>query len=123
MHLLTLHVTAMDKYSRKDFLKRGLIAGAALAGAGTILSYCRKPAEEGGDQAGANCTDVSGLSDAHKATRTDNEYVDVSTKPGQSCSNCALYTQPEGGAACGGCQVVKGPINPAGHCQLWVAQG
>ncbi|MBI38910.1 MAG: high-potential iron-sulfur protein [Leptospiraceae bacterium] len=113
----------MDKYSRKDFLKRGLVAGAAIAGAGTFLSYCRKPADEGSDQAALSCDDTTGLSEADIATRTQNGYVDISSKAGQTCSNCALYTQPTGGSSCGGCQAVKGPINPAGWCNLWVAQG
>lgn len=118
----------MENMTRKELLKRGLIAGAAVAGAGTILANCKKPAPpadtaDASNGGAASCDDVSGLSDADIATRTQNEYVDKTPMPEKRCDNCALYTQPEGGSACGGCQVVKGPIASGGYCKLWVAMG
>ena len=114
----------MEKYSRKDFLKKGLIAGAAFAGAGTLLSYCRKPADEGGadEAASQSCNDTSGLAENEITARNDANYVESSKTPGQTCSNCNYYTQPTGGAYCGGCQLLKGPFNPIGHCDLWAAK-
>lgn len=100
-----------SKVDRRDFLKSALTLGAA-AGAASLLAACGK----GGGA--LVCTDAAGLSPADAATRTSLQYVDVSADPAKICSGCVLYTagQPN---ACGGCQVVKGPINPAGYCASW----
>ena len=100
-----------SKVDRRDFLKSAVTLGAA-AGAASLLAACGKG---GGTLV---CTDVAGLSPADAATRTSLQYVDVSADPTKICSGCVLYTagQPN---ACGGCQVVKGPINPAGYCASW----
>ncbi len=118
--------------SRRDFLQRAAIIGMAVAGAGTFLAACDKGgggASSGNNQAGGapqasglDCTDVSGLSEPQKATRTNNAYVEKSTTAGQDCANCALFTEPTEAGGCGGCAVVAGPINPAGWCKLWVAK-
>lgn len=122
--------------SRRDFLQRAAIMGVAVAGAGAILSACDKggsgassgaapgaaPSGSAPQAASLDCTDVSGLSDPQKATRTNNAYVEKTAIPAQDCANCALYTLPKEEGGCGGCAVVAGPINPAGWCKLWVAQ-
>lgn len=111
--------------SRRDFLERAAMLGALSLGATTLLAACEQPAREAGTPAAApaaafTCTDVSGLTPAQVATRTANDYVDVSPKPEQLCDNCALYTEPAAGAQCGGCTVVAGPIHPKGWCKIWV---
>ena len=46
-------------------------------------------------------------------------YVDASVEDGKTCSNCALYTAATAGESCGGCTLLKGPINPDGYCISW----
>lgn len=67
-----------------------------------------------------SCEDVTGLAPADVAVRRDTAaYVEVTPNAAQKCSNCVQY-EPKGENACGGCKVVKGPINPEGWCKLWV---
>jgi hypothetical protein len=118
-----------EKVSRKDFLKQLGMFGAVSVGASSILSACggggdQKESGNGGGmqkEAAADdpCTDLSGLSDQEKQTRDQFQYVGKSPNPDKLCSNCALYTQPEGDSPCGGCTLVKGPINPNGYCTAW----
>jgi hypothetical protein len=112
--------------SRREFLERAAFLGAISVGGATLLAACDSQPRQAASQAPAQqaatftCTDVAGLTDAQIATRTTNEYVDVSPKTGQYCDNCALYTAPAAGAQCGGCTVVAGPIHPKGWCKIWV---
>ncbi len=111
-----------------------MVLGAAAAGAGVVLTGCsseKKAAPKADAKGGADkkpaapkkkalkCDDVSALSDAEKNTRNTFKYVAKSTDPAKNCLNCQLY-QSKGADACGGCQVVKGPIHPAGYCTAWV---
>lgn len=54
------------------------------------------------------------------ASAADNKaqfkYVAKSTKPGQTCSNCSLFTPGPSKTAMGKCKVVTGPIAPGGWC-------
>jgi hypothetical protein len=70
----------------------------------------------GGDT--LRCDDVSGLSATDADFRRGQGYVERSTRPGRSCETCNFYTT--GAAACGECTLIRGPINPAGYCNLWV---
>ena len=112
--------------NRKDFLKSTILLGISGAGISAVLSACggkeKEPASGGGTAAKANdpCNDLSGLTDDEKETRTTFEYVAQSPKPDQHCSNCSLFIEPEAGKTCGTCQIVKGPINPLGHCSQWI---
>lgn len=103
--------------SRRDFLKSALSIGALSIGAGAVLSACGK--EKKAAESAGGCNDVSGLADGDKALRTANNYADTSAKPDQTCEGCQLYKVAAAGAACGGCQVLKGPIAPKGWCKLW----
>lgn len=108
----------MKKLNRRDFLERAAVLGAGIS-AGALLVACK-----GGGGSALSCTDTAGMSEADISTRTSMAYVDVSTVAGKSCSNCALYTAAAAEGECGGCTVVKGPINPAGYCNVWAeAQG
>lgn len=100
-----------SKVDRREFLKNAAMLGAVATGA-SLLAACGK----GGGA--LVCTDVAGLSAADAATRTSLQYVDASADPTKLCSGCMLYIagQPN---ACGGCQVVKGPIHPNGYCASW----
>jgi len=67
-----------------------------------------------------DCNDVSALSPDDLRTRNEiAKYVDRSMEAAKRCSNCVQFiaAAPK---QCGGCKVVKGPINPEGGCTLFV---
>lgn len=97
---------------RRTFLARAALLGGFAAGA-SLLAACGKG---GGSLV---CTDTAGLKPEELATRTSLNYADVSPDPTKPCSACTLYV-PAAEGACGGCSVVKGPINPNGYCISWV---
>ena len=101
----------MAKLNRRQFLERAAILGVGLS-AGSLLIGCTSKS--------LSCTDTAGLSPADAQARTAMAYVDASPDSAKNCANCALYT-PGGEGACGSCSVVKGPINPAGYCNVWAA--
>ena len=109
-----------DKLTRRGFLNVAAGSVGTLT-MGYLLAGCQ-PKEGGGEAAPAaptkaeDCTYVSALSDADKATRSGLQYVDKATDPAKPCDKCALYTLPADGKTCGGCSVVKGPINQKGGC-------
>lgn len=65
-----------------------------------------------------DCSDTKGLSPDEQAGRKGVTYVDKSMDPAKLCSNCVQFEAKEAGQ-CGGCKVVKGPINPNGSCTVW----
>ena len=112
-----------DRMTRRDMMKRSLLVLGATAGAGAILAGCGDDGDGGGGGgSGLDCTDTSGLSEAEKQLRQQQEYTDSSPYPDKTCDNCQLYQAPQQEGTCGGCQVVKGPIHPQGYCKLWVAK-
>jgi len=112
------------KLTRRGFLNVAAGSVTTLT-VGYLLAGCQpKEAASGGTEApaapadakAADCTDISALSDADKATRTGLQYADKSADPAKHCEKCALYTAPTTPGGCGGCSVVKGPIAPLGSC-------
>lgn len=101
------------KFSRREALKR---AGVSLVviGTGGAMIGC------GSSETALTCTDTNGLTPAETGMRTSQEYVDTSANAEQNCANCNFW-QPAAADACGGCQVIKGPIHPQGYCKLWAA--
>ncbi len=65
-----------------------------------------------------SCTDTSGLAPADAAARTDQNYLDTTPDPNRACSSCTHWLPAAEG--CGGCAVLKGPINENGTCNLFV---
>lgn len=128
-----------ETLDRRQFFKRAAIIGATAYGAMALVG-CepsaedagpeQAPAEPGaGDQAGAaaddetlDCSDAAELSEQEKKTRASLQYTDDSPKPDQHCDNCNLYKEPEEAGACGGCQVLPGPVAPGGWCTAWVLE-
>ncbi len=107
-------------FSRRTFLLRC----AALGAAGSALSACSNDTEraaDAGSAAGGACSDVSGLTPEEAQTRQTFNYVEETPIPGQRCDNCRFWQPPAGDAFCGACTLVKGPINPGGHCTSWLA--
>jgi hypothetical protein len=103
------------KITRKEFLKRLPLLGAAFIGGGYILNSC-----SGSKTDEDPCADLSKLTEEEKQTRKDFQYIAKSQFPDKLCSNCELWLTPEAGKTCGGCEIMEGPINPNGYCTAWV---
>jgi hypothetical protein len=101
----------MDRpIARRDALRHLAVLSAAAVVPGFLVACSKKP----------SCEDVSGLAPADLTVRRDTaQYVDTAADPAKKCSGCAQYI-PAAPNACGGCKVVKGPINPEGGCKLFV---
>ena len=129
----------MDKkdISRRDFIQRLTVFGAAGIGAGSLLASCgggeqpapqatetpaAAPQAEESMAEGFSCMDTSGLNEQEIAARTNLNYVDESTVEGKNCDNCALYVVAAADEQCGTCQTIKGPIHPLGYCDIWSAK-
>jgi hypothetical protein len=102
----------MQNLDRRDFLKMALGVGAAATSL-VALGGCSS-----GPKA-LNCTDTSGLSAGELALRKQLQYVDKTPDAAKECSGCQFF-QSKGPETCGGCTLVKGPINPKGYCTSWV---
>ena len=119
--------------SRRHFIQRLSLFGAAGIGAGSLLTACgggeQQPqaaddesaqvAEEATTAEGFTCTDTSGLTEQDLTIRNTLQYVDASSDPEKLCDGCALYVAAEAGQNCGTCTVIKGPIHPKGSCTSW----
>ena len=72
----------------------------------------------------AVCTDVSALAAADQTVRTSLQYADRSPEASKDCSSCQQFVaaakDPFG--SCGTCKIMKGPINPRGYCNAFVAK-
>lgn len=91
---------------RRDVLRLMVVGGAGLA-----VAAC-------GGSSGPTCTDTTGLAEADVTMRTSQGYVEASTHGADNCAACTFYTAGAAGA-CGTCTVIRGPINPAGYCNLF----
>lgn len=107
--------------TRRAFLKRTLAVGAAALIAPGLLAACNGEQQNGtGSQSSASTCEGGGI-DA--VTRRALNYVDESPHADKVCANCRFFTAPSDGEACGGCEIVSGPIAPAGYCTAWAAPG
>jgi hypothetical protein len=99
------------RLARREALRHLAVFSAAAVVPGFLSAACsRKP----------SCEDVTGLTPAEVTIRRDTAaYVEVAADPAKKCAACAQF-EPKGANACGGCKVVKGPINPEGGCKLFV---
>lgn len=115
-----------DKINRREFLEKISLLGIGAIGASALLNACGKKEETAprspGQAAKADpCADLSGLTADEKQFRVTFQYVAESPYPDKLCDNCGFWIAPTGGAPCGGCKVIKGPIHPKGYCTSWVA--
>jgi hypothetical protein len=95
---------------RRAAICRALGLGAAVVGPSWLVSGCGSKE--------LTCSDVTELSGEDMKSRSTNEYVDKSADPAKMCAGCKLF-KPAGENQCGGCTLVKGPINPKGVCKSW----
>jgi hypothetical protein len=117
-----------NEMTRKEFLHVAFWGLAAGAGA-TLLASCggkeeqaqttaQKPAAE--PVAADPCADVSGLTQPELTMRNETlKYVAHSKEEGKRCDNCKFWEPAVEGETCGGCTLIKGPINPEGYCTSW----
>ncbi len=118
--------------SRRQFLERAALLGAAAVGAGSLLTACDppepqvdepdEPAEPTADTDDFSCNDEAALADLNEdeiGRREAHEYTDQTTTEGQTCDNCLHWEDPAAGEQCGGCAVLPGPFHPDGWCNLW----
>lgn len=95
---------AMD---RRDFLKAGLTATAALPVLGAVFAARTASAED-------FVTDI----EAMKPTVAALQYTHESAKPDQNCTNCQFYIP--GDAGTGKCQLFpQGLVKDGGWCASW----
>lgn len=99
------------RISRRDALRLTVLGSVGLG-----LAAC-----SGGGASGLDCSDVSALPASDASFRSGQGYMERSTRSGRNCEGCNFYTAA-GANACGSCTVLRGPINPAGYCNLWVAR-
>lgn len=99
------------KLGRREAIVRLAVWTGTAAAMPSVLVACSGPS-------GPSCSDVSGLQPAEVQMRTQQAYVENSTQPGRSCSQCNFF-QAAAADQCGTCQVIRGPINPGGYCNLW----
>ena len=114
--------------TRKEFIQYctfGLLSLGSLP----LLTSCSGKEEESTPQMNEKsspetsadpCGDLTGLTNAEIEVRKNFEYVAQTPDPAKRCDNCGLWVVPAEGQKCGGCKIIKGPINPDGHCTAWV---
>lgn len=103
-----------QKIGRREAARRTLTVLGVAALAPSALIGC------GEDEAALDCTSTAGLTPAQVTTREAQNYVDHSPNPQETCAGCRFYTAGAANA-CGGCQVLAGPIHPEGYCDLFAA--
>ncbi len=133
-----------EKITRKKFLANASVFGLTTVIGGSWLGACSGPAgrsEQNSestipppveDGAGADaeplgaeteaCDDLTGLTEVEIQQREQLQYVAQSQKEEQICANCRFWQPDQQEGACGGCQLIKGPIHPNGWCQTWAPQ-
>ncbi len=109
----TSHTRAMSpRIPRREALRHLAVLSLSTVVPAGLVACSKKP----------SCTDVSGLSGDDVNQRNNiAAYVEQAPDASKKCSLCVQFT-PAAPNACGGCKVVKGPINPDGTCKLFVAK-
>jgi hypothetical protein len=101
----------MQRIDRRESL---VTIAAAIIAPGALLGCGKKP---------LTCMDTSGLTPDELTMRVSTlGYTDTTLDPQKVCASCRFF-KPAGENQCGGCQLVKGPINPGGSCKSWIKKG
>ncbi len=97
---------------RREFVGQ---AARLLLGAALPLAFgCRS--------GGLSCNDEDALSTPERALRASQGYAEASPYgEDKSCAGCQFF-QAAAAGECGHCQIMNGPVNPAGHCNSWAAR-
>ena len=124
-----------DKITRGEFLQNLALIGFGVVSGSALISSCGGGGGEESTQTASKpksatppapadpCADVSGLTDTELTMRNETlKYVAVTPDAEKRCDNCKFWEPGAAGASCGGCQLIKGPINPKGYCTSWFVQ-
>lgn len=95
----------MNELPRRRFLRTAATLAASAALAPQLIPLAR---------AADSCTDP-----ASEALRVSMNYVSKAADAAQSCATCGFFAADEAKPACGGCQIMSGPVDAAGHCDSW----
>jgi hypothetical protein len=93
----------MAPSSRRAFLGGGVVVTLVALG-------CHRRA--------ATCDDSAGLTPADRATRSRLGYVGQGSDPARRCDLCQQW-EAAGASGCGGCRLLRGPIQPGGTCRMF----
>lgn len=104
-------------HSRRVFLKRCSGAAIAFMAVPGLLAACGGQGEGDAQSVAACDEDVSMVDNAMRKALS---YESPSPHADKICANCRFYKANEG-SACGGCEIVSGPIAPQAYCSSWVA--
>lgn len=107
----------VTSHDRERLSRRETLMGSAVLGVVALVGA----AACGKEKNVLSCTDTMSLSATDAQTRVSLAYVDHSSDPHRTCTNCQQFV-PAAPGACGTCKVVKGPINPAGNCKSFLAK-
>jgi hypothetical protein len=105
---MTVH-NNFSRLTRRDWLRVTLqlsFGGAAMV----LATSCQK-------RQVLVCSDPTRLSDSENSLRTSLHYSEQAPEPDKACARCAFFNSAENG--CGICSLLKGPVNPHGHCDSW----
>ena len=102
--------------TRRDLLRRSVTLSVGAAGVAILASACKGAPKE------MHCDDTTGLAPVDISTRKALEYVDRSTLPDKSCTNCAQLVPAANETTCAGCKMFKGGVHPKGYCKGWAAK-
>jgi hypothetical protein len=58
-----------------------------------------------------------------ESLRASLNYVATAADPAVACARCAFFAAGPAGGACGGCQILSGPVDAAGHCDSFSPPG
>lgn len=98
-----------QKIERREALRRLVVISAAAAAPAWLLGCSKKQ----------SCLDVTGLSpDEVRARNETAKYVEQTMDATKRCSTCVQFV-PAAPDKCGGCKVIKGPVNADGNCNLY----
>jgi hypothetical protein len=104
-----------NKISRRDIVKRGLIAGAALPALGLMTQSAAAAGLPPLDPKDPTAQALGFMLDASKV----NAAANPTYKPTQKCGTCAQYLGKAGDAS-GGCNIFAGKSVPVGGwCKVW----
>ena len=92
--------------------RRHLLGGSALLATALCTGACKRS---------ETCPPAK-LSPEDAKLRETMHYTDHSLDAAKLCNGCQQYL-PNTDADCGACKLLKGPIHPAGSCQLFSAKG
>ena len=79
-------------------------------------------ARQAGGGAGDPC-DKQSLTDSDIKARKSLGYQDKSPMHEKRCKGCKLFVPASEKRTCGGCAILRGPIDPNGYCTYWASKG